>query len=570
MAGDLGGCGTPWNTAQRLFSTQVTDLGSTDTLLESSTMIGKTIGKYRVVGRLGRGGMGTVYKAVDETLDREVAIKVLNPELTDTRIMRRFRAEATTLAKLNHPDIATIYEFFRSENDLLLVMEFVRGETLEHICVRLAALPAESAASLVDKVLSALEHAHLASIVHCDIKPANVMVTKQGGVKIMDFGTARMRGAQQGTVDGYMMGTPAYMSPEQVLGLELDGRADLYAVGVVLYRLLTAKLPFEAETPMAVVQKQISEAPTPLHVHRADLPDWCDSILQRALAKSPSERFQTADEFRDALRKATGTVSMETTNAFAISIEDVETTAPSPRATLNPLGPTPVLTATLPTLVLADPSRPGSTTRSARAANARILLLKSHRGWLAGSLLAILAVGIGGRAIVARWRPQVAPVATVSSPRTALVEAAALSLAAPVEFSARALVGAGNRQRETKCRVVLADGRVSIKADDTHGLLHEVPYDQVLSISYTQGFDPLWTGGPTGLRPVLRKTGGILGALGILVARHWVSLRTTDGKNTKAEFIVLRFDNEAQARRAMTALEKRTGLTAERVPGQQH
>src|SRR5712691_3935431 len=241
-------------------------------------MIGKTIGKYRIVGQLGRGGMGTVYKAVDESLDREVAIKVLNPELADTRIMRRFRAEATTLAKLNHPDIATIYEFFRSEHDLLLVMEYVRGETLEHICVRLAALPADSAASLTDKVLSALEHAHRAGIVHCDIKPANVMVTEHGGVKIMDFGTARVRGAKYGTLDGYMMGTPAYMSPEQVLGQELDARADLYAVGIVLYRLLTAKLPFEADTAIAVAQKQIAEAPAPLHSHREDLPDWCDSM----------------------------------------------------------------------------------------------------------------------------------------------------------------------------------------------------------------------------------------------------------------------------------------------------
>src|SRR5262245_31760315 len=177
--------------------------------------------------------MGTVYKAVDEMLDRAVAIKVINPELTNTKIMKRFRAEATTLAKLNHPEIATIYELFQFEKDLLLVMELVRGESLEHMCVRLGALPAAAAVSLIDKVLSALEHAHRAGIVHCDIKPANIMVTERGGIKIMDFGTARMRGAQHGTLDNNMIGTPAYMSPEQVLGQPLDGRADLYAVGVV-------------------------------------------------------------------------------------------------------------------------------------------------------------------------------------------------------------------------------------------------------------------------------------------------------------------------------------------------
>src|SRR3954462_14328147 len=131
-------------------------------------MIGKTVGKYRIVGHLGRGGMGTVYKAVDQTLEREVAIKVLNPELADTTIIKRFRAEATTLAKLNHPDIATIYELFRFEDNLLIVMEFVHGETLERISVRMGALSPECAAYLISKILSALEHAHRAGIVHCD------------------------------------------------------------------------------------------------------------------------------------------------------------------------------------------------------------------------------------------------------------------------------------------------------------------------------------------------------------------------------------------------------------------
>ena len=184
--------------------------------------------------------MGTVYRAVDETLDRDVAIKVLHPKLADARVLQRFRAEATTLARLNHPEIATIYELFQSENALLLVMELLRGETLESICSRVQALPPASAASLADKILSALDHAHRVGIVHCDIKPANVMVTDGGGIKIMDFGTARVRGPRAGARDRYTMGTPAYMSPEQVLGQDIDGRADLYAVGVVLYRLLTA------------------------------------------------------------------------------------------------------------------------------------------------------------------------------------------------------------------------------------------------------------------------------------------------------------------------------------------
>src|SRR5580765_4248958 len=181
-------------------------------------MIGNVVGKYRIVGQLGRGAMGTVYRAVDETLYREVAVKVLNPDLIDTPIMKRFRSEATVLARLNHPVIATIYELFTAESETLIVMELVPGETLERICTRMGPMAPAHAVHIVDRLLSALDHAHRAGIVHCDIKPANVMVTAQGDVKIMDFGTARVPGKQQGTADKLMMGTPAYMAPEQVTG----------------------------------------------------------------------------------------------------------------------------------------------------------------------------------------------------------------------------------------------------------------------------------------------------------------------------------------------------------------
>ena len=267
-------------------------------------MIGKTVGKYRIVERLGRGGMGTVYKAIDETLDREVAIKVLNADLGDTDILKRFRAEAVTLARLNHPGIATLYELYRDDNDLLMVMEFVRGETVHELSERLGPLAAPQAAHLAMQVLDALAHAHRAGVVHRDLKPANLMVTEMGIVKVMDFGIARVLGTEHYTQGGYMMGTPAYMAPEQVLGGEIDGRADLYAVGVVLYRLLSGQLPFSADTAIAMVQKQVNESPTPIAQFQPDLPLWCARVLNRALAKSPGDRFQTADEFRTALLSA--------------------------------------------------------------------------------------------------------------------------------------------------------------------------------------------------------------------------------------------------------------------------
>ena len=267
-------------------------------------MVGRTIGKYRVVAKLGRGGMGTVYKAVDETLDREVAIKILNPELGDSDVMKRFRAEASMLAKLNHPAIATIYELHRSDDDLVMVMEFVRGESLDQFVQRSGPVEPERAAYLLAQVLDAIGHAHAAGIIHRDLKPSNVMVTEHGAVKIMDFGIARVRGAEHMTTDGYMMGTPAYMSPEQVLCQEVDGRSDLYSVGVMFYRLLTGKLPFEADTAIGMVQKQISDMPTPARLHRADLPAWAVTIVDRALAKSPADRYQTAEELRKALLDA--------------------------------------------------------------------------------------------------------------------------------------------------------------------------------------------------------------------------------------------------------------------------
>jgi len=267
-------------------------------------MVGKTVGKYRILDRVGRGGMGVVYKAVDETLEREVAIKVLNSEFGDPAILKRFRAEAVTLARLNHPGIATIFELHRQQDELLMVMEFVRGETFHELAERLGPLEPPQAAHLCIQVLDALGHAHHAGVIHRDLKPANLMVTESGAVKVMDFGIARVLGSEHFTHGGLMMGTPAYMAPEQVTGQVIDARADLYSMGVVFYRLVSGRLPFLADTAIAMAQKQISDTPTPLEQVREGLPGWCASVVERALAKAPEQRFQTAEEFRMALMSA--------------------------------------------------------------------------------------------------------------------------------------------------------------------------------------------------------------------------------------------------------------------------
>src|ERR1051326_3139299 len=263
-------------------------------------MVGQIVGKYRILSRLGRGGMGTVYRAVDETLHRDVAIKSLNPDLSDPEVLKRFRAEALTLARLNHPNIAMLFELTEHEGNLLMVMEFLGGETFEALSQR-GPVPLERSLDLCSQVLDALAHAHRAGIVHRDLKPANLMVTEAGIVKVMDFGLARMAGTEHLTNDGFMIGTPAYMAPEQVLAEEIDGRADLYAMGVVLYPLLTSQLPFKADSGISMAHKQVHDAPTPVRAVRMELPTACEDIIGRALAKSPADRFQTADEFKAAL-----------------------------------------------------------------------------------------------------------------------------------------------------------------------------------------------------------------------------------------------------------------------------
>lgn len=273
--------------------------------------------------------MGTVYCAMDETLHREVAIKVLNTDLNDPTVARRFRAEAVTVARLNHPGIATIYELLQHDGQSLMVMEFLRGETLEALVSRTGPLPIERAADFVMQALAALAHAHGLGVVHRDLKPANLMLSDNGIVKIMDFGIARVAGGEQLTSAGFMMGTPAYMAPEQVLGQEIDARTDLYAMGLVLYHLITGKLPFAGTTPLQQAQARVQDVPTPVRTARADLPAWVGQVLDVALARAPESRYQTALLFREALRRGLANLPVDTPTTNVVPPELVATAAPS-------------------------------------------------------------------------------------------------------------------------------------------------------------------------------------------------------------------------------------------------
>ena len=276
-------------------------------------MIGSTVGNYRIVDRLGDGGMGAVYRAVDQMLDREVAIKVLRPELAkNAALIERFRLEAIALARLNHPRIATLHGLEKHGESFLMIMEYVRGETLEAIVQRSGQLAWNRAAELCAATLDALDHAHDKGVVHRDIKPANIMLASNGAVKVMDFGIARLVGKSRQTQVGHAVGTPMYMAPEQLRGEEVDGRTDLYATGAVLFELVTGRMAFEADSDYALMMKQLNDPPPAASAVVPGVPAAIDDIIARAMAKRREDRFKDATTFREALEHAIASFSTPT------------------------------------------------------------------------------------------------------------------------------------------------------------------------------------------------------------------------------------------------------------------
>ncbi|AXE19436.1 hypothetical protein DR864_17645 [Runella rosea] len=265
-------------------------------------MIGRTLHNYHIEELLGEGGMGTVYRATDTFLRRSVAIKMLHPHLLrDTTFMERFRNEAVLSAQLNHPNVATLYNFLQVRSDNVMVMELVDGMTLERLVSKQGKLPLETAIRIVIQTLDGLQHAHYKGILHRDIKPANLMLTREGTVKLMDFGIARMVGSQRLTRVDRVVGTLEYMAPELLNGAEPSAQSDLYAVGVLLYELLTGKLPFEPATDTTLINQILTKKPISARTRVGDLPKQIDEILEILLQKKPEKRFSKAFELRQAL-----------------------------------------------------------------------------------------------------------------------------------------------------------------------------------------------------------------------------------------------------------------------------
>ena len=267
-------------------------------------LTGKQFGPYRVVGPLGEGGMAAVYKAYQASMDRYVALKVLPQYFArDPEFVGRFAQEAKVLAKLQHLHILAVHDFGEADGYTFIVMPFVETGTLADLLGG-EPLPLSHIQQIVSQVGGALGYAHLQGVVHRDVKPSNVLVDRQGNCLLTDFGIAKMvEGTMAFTQTGGIIGTPAYMSPEQILGEKLDGRSDIYSLGVLLYEMAAGRPPFRAETPPAIFVKHLHDPLPPPHIYNPDIPDGVERVILKALCKDREDRFETMDEMVTALAK---------------------------------------------------------------------------------------------------------------------------------------------------------------------------------------------------------------------------------------------------------------------------
>lgn len=266
-----------------------------------------SLGKYRIVRRIGMGGMGEVYLAVDEVLNRPVALKVIAPTFSASEnFQKRFMQEARVVARLVHPNIVQIYNLEQIEGRLVFVSEYVEGQNLEQLMKQQGSLSPSEAMRIGIAIAQALEVAHQHAIIHRDVKPSNVLISESGNIKLTDFGIAKLAQdleSTQLTQAGILVGTPAYMSPEQIEGQIVDTRTDLYALGAVLYEMLTGKRYFDAASPMTLLYKIINEQPLPPSRFNKSIPQALDALIMRCLAKNPKDRFSSAGDLAQELQR---------------------------------------------------------------------------------------------------------------------------------------------------------------------------------------------------------------------------------------------------------------------------
>ncbi|MEM7028992.1 MAG: serine/threonine-protein kinase [Chloroflexota bacterium] len=270
-----------------------------------SDLIGRKIGSYQITDSIGKGGMATVYKAYQASMDRHVAIKVLPPHfLQDATFVERFEREARTIAKLEHPHILPVYDYGKTDDGLAYIaMRYIETGTLADLLDE-SVLFLEESIRIIDQVSDALSYAHQQGVVHRDLKPSNILIDLQGQAFLSDFGLARSTSSDGSLTGGMIVGTPNYMAPEQGQGHQADERSDIYALGVILYEMTTGRRPFHAETPMAVMLKHITDPLPPPRQINAELHPTIEQVLLTTLAKEPEERYQTVAKMNAVLKQA--------------------------------------------------------------------------------------------------------------------------------------------------------------------------------------------------------------------------------------------------------------------------
>jgi serine/threonine-protein kinase len=329
-------------------------------------LVGREIaGRYRIVKKLGEGGMGAVYRGEQLSLKRAVAVKLLKPELGANQvILRRFNAEAEAVAKLSHPNTVNIYDFGQdSDGSLFIAMEFIEGRSLREAIQTEGPFSATRALHIALQVAASLSDAHAHAIVHRDLKPDNVMLQERGRtkdvVRVLDFGIAKLRDDNRATQQamtqaGDMLGTPQYMAPEQIRGEAIDGRTDVYALGCMIYEMVTARMPFEAPTIMAMLSKHLLEQAVPPAQRRPDLaiPPAIDQLVQRAMAKDPASRPATMDQFAEMLQAVLATLPTDPNRSAGMSVQQGAAfpppPTPPPGPAFTPGVPPPVAAVTPP------------------------------------------------------------------------------------------------------------------------------------------------------------------------------------------------------------------------------
>lgn len=279
----------------------------------SNPQPGQMLGPYQIISQVGKGGMATVYKAYHAAMDRYVAVKILPHEFMHNDLfLGRFQQEVRLIAKLEHKHILPVYDYGESKGIPFLVMRFLDAGTLKDR-IQAESLSLEEVNRYFTQLAEALAYAHAKGVVHRDIKPSNALVDETGDIFLMDFGIAKIvESTIQLTATGAITGTPAYMSPEQGQGLKVDHRTDIYSLGVVLYEMITGRVPFEAETPMAVIFKKVQEPLPPPSVYKADINPEIEAVVLKSLAKNPADRFPTTQEFLTAWKRAYGAITRHT------------------------------------------------------------------------------------------------------------------------------------------------------------------------------------------------------------------------------------------------------------------